>query len=183
MTRDLPGLLRDLRKYLAVEGLMASPVNKGILPMFITNANDLYKELMLKCQSLGENDILPDSSNVTKSSVIKSKLEFDERVREWLDRAERAAANSGSETESDSDQTESQFVNSSRSRPSYRSQKVKESLVKQTFARELQYEHSRQNEIMQEVLRKAERARDEAERALKSARLDKTRCLKAREGL
>ena len=72
MTRDLPGLLRDLkREYLAVEGLMASPVNKGILPMFITNANDLYKELMLKCQSLGENDILPDSSNVTKSSVIK----------------------------------------------------------------------------------------------------------------
>ena len=181
MTRDLPGLLRDLkREYLVVEGLMASPVNKGILPMFITYANDLYKEVMLKCQSLGENDILPDSSNVTKSSVIKSKLEFDERVREWLDRAERAAANSGSETESDSDQTESQSEidcrlssHSSRSRPSYssvRSQKVKESLVKlrmATFARELQYEHSRQNEIMQEVLRKAERARDEAERALK----------------
>ena len=181
MTRDLPGLLRDLkREYLAVEGLMASPINKGILPMFITNANDLYKEVMLKCQSLGENDILPDSSNVTKSSVIKSKLEFDERVREWLDRAERAAANSGSETESDSDQTESQSEidcrlssHSSRSRPSYssvRSQKVKESLVKlrmATFARELQYEHSRQNEIMQEALRKAERARDEAERALK----------------
>ena len=62
---------------------------------------------------------------------------------------------------------------SSRSRPSYysvRSQKVNESLVKlkmATFARELQYEHSRQNEIMQEALRKAERARDEAERALK----------------
>ena len=181
MTRDLPGLLRDLkREYLAVEGLMASPVNKGILPMFITNANDLYKELMLKCQSLGENDILPDSSNVTKSSVIKFKLEFDERVREWLDRAGRAAANSGSEMESDSDQTESQLEidcrlssHSSRSRPSYssvRSQKVKESLVKlrmATFARELQYELSRQNEIMQEALRKAERARDEAERALK----------------
>ena len=101
-------------------------------------------------------------------------------MREWLDRAERAAANSGSETESDSDQTESQSEidcrlssHSCRSRSSYssvRSQKVKESLVKlrmATFARELQYEHSRQNEIMQEALRKAERARDEAERALK----------------
>ena len=110
MARDLSGLLRDLkREYLAVEELMASPVNKGILPMFITNANDLYKEVMLKCQSLGEYDILPNSSNVNKSSVIKSKLEFDERVREWLDRAERAAASSGSETESDSNQTESQL--------------------------------------------------------------------------
>ena len=35
-----------------------------------------------------------------------------------------------------------------------------------TFARELQCDHSRQNEIRQEALRKAERARDEAERAV-----------------
>ena len=92
---------------------------------------------MLKCQSLGENDILPDCSNVTKSSVIKSKLDFDERVKEWLDRAERAAASSDSESESNSDRTESQSEIdcrlcscSGRSRcssSSVRSQKVKES--------------------------------------------------------
>ena len=109
MARGLPDLLRDLEKeFLAVEGLMASFVKRGILPMFITKANDLYEEVMLKCQSLGENDILPECNNVTKSSIIKSKLDFDERVKEWLDRAERAAASSDSESESNSDRTESQ---------------------------------------------------------------------------
>ena len=56
----------------------------------------------------GGNDILPDCNNVTKSSVIKSKLDFDERVKEWLDRAERAAASSDSESQSNSDRTKSQ---------------------------------------------------------------------------
>ena len=101
MARCLPDLLKELEKeYLAVEGLMASFVNKGILPMFITKANDLYEKMMLKCQSLGENDILLDCNNVTKSSVIKCELDFDERVKEWLDRAERAADSSDSESES-----------------------------------------------------------------------------------
>ena len=46
MARGLPDLLKDLEKeYLAVEVLMASFVNKGILPMFITKANDLYEEV------------------------------------------------------------------------------------------------------------------------------------------
>ena len=174
-------MLKDLKKeYLAVERLMASFVNKGILPMFITKANDLYKEVMLKCQSLGENNILSDCNNVTKSSVIMSKLDFDERVKELLDRAERAGVMSDSESESNSDRTESQSEIdcrlcscSGRSRcssSSVRSQKVKESRVKlkmATFTIELQYEQSRQNEIMQEALRKAERAHDETETALK----------------
>ena len=101
-------------------------------------------------------------------------------MKEWLDRAERAAAISGSESESDSDRTESQSEidcrlsscsgHSRYSSSSVRSQKVKESRVKlrlATSARELQYEHCLQNEIMQEGHRKAKRARDEAERALK----------------
>ena len=48
MARGLPDLLKDLEKeYLAVEGLMASFVKKSILPMFVTNANVLYKEVIL----------------------------------------------------------------------------------------------------------------------------------------
>ena len=120
---------------------------------------------MLKCQSLRENEILPNCYNVIKSSVIKAKLDFDERVKEWLDRAEQAAASFSSLSESESDQTESRSeidccLSSCIGCPLYssssaRSQKVNESRVKfrtVTFARKLQYEHSRQNKITQEAL-------------------------------
>ena len=143
--------------------------------MFNTKANDLHKKVIV-----GENDILPDCNSVTKSCIIKAKFNFDERVKEWLDLAEQAAASSGTESESDSNRTESHSEIDCRisscsghsrfSSSGVRSQKVKESRVKlrmATLARELQYEHFWPNEIMQEALQKAERARYEAERALK----------------
>ena len=146
---------------------------------------------MLECQSLGKNDVLPDSENVTKSSVIKDKLGFEERVREWRMSAEYAEPSSTSGAESTSvsvlesdwegDKVEidcrTSTCSSVRSHQSFSnvlSQKVKESRVKlrmATFARELQYEQSQQIEIMQEVLRKAlakaETARAEADMELK----------------
>ena len=51
---------------------------------------------------LGENDVLPDSDNATKTSVIKDKLGFKERVREWRMSAVYAESSSISGAESTS---------------------------------------------------------------------------------
>ena len=43
------------------------------------------KKVMLDCQSLGENDVLPDGDTVTKPSVIKEKTSlWREYVRDAL---------------------------------------------------------------------------------------------------
>ena len=117
---------------------------------------------MLECQLLGENDVLPDSENITKSSVIKDKVGFEERVREWRMSAEYAELSStsgaestsvsvlesdrkGNKVEIDCRTSTCSSVRSHRSSSSVLSQKVKESRVKlrmATFARELQYEQS-----------------------------------------
>ena len=188
MAQNLAGLLKLLEgEYLVAEGLMVSFANRKILLKCVAKIDKLYEKIMLECQSLGENDVLPDSDNVTKSSAIKNKLGFEERVREWRMSAEYAESSSTSGAEStfvsvlesdrEGDKVEidcrtstCSSVRSHRSSSSVLSQKVKESRVKlrmATFAKELQYEQSQQTEIMQRALAKAEAARLEADMELK----------------
>ena len=176
MAQNLAGLLKLLEgEYLVAEGLMVSFANRKIFLKCVAKVDNLYEKIMLECQSLGENDVLPDSDNVTKSSVIKDKVGFEERVRERLMSAEYAESSSTSGAEStsvsllESDREGDKVkidcrtstcssLRSHRSFSSVLSQRVKESRVKlrlATFARELQYEQSQQTEIMQEALRKA----------------------------
>ena len=192
MVENLAELLKSFEgEYLVAKGLMVSFANRKIPLKCIAKIDNLYEKIMLECQSLVENDVLSDSDSVTKSSVIKDKLNFEERVREWRMSAEYtesistsgAEATSVSVLESDreGDQVEidcrtstCSSVRSHRSSSSVLSQKVKESRAKlrmATFARELQYEQSQQTEIMQEAfckaLAKAETARAEADMKLK----------------
>ena len=103
MAQNLAELLKSLDgEYLVAEGLMVSFANCKILLKCIAKIDNLYEKIMLECQSLGENDVFPDSDNVTKSSVIKDKLGFEERVREWRMSAEytESSCTSGAESTS-----------------------------------------------------------------------------------
>ena len=100
MAQNLAELLKLLEgEYLVAEGLMVSFANRKILLKFVAKIDNLYEKIMLECQSLGENDVLPDSDNITKSSVIKDKVGFAERVREWRMSAEYAESSSTSGAE------------------------------------------------------------------------------------
>ena len=62
MAQNLAGLLELLEgEYLVAEGLMVSFANRKILLKCVAKIDNLYEKIMLECQSLGENDVLPDS--------------------------------------------------------------------------------------------------------------------------
>ena len=77
IARNIAELLESLEgKYFVAEGLTVSFANRNILPKGIAKINHSYEKLMLECQSLGENDKLPDYNDATKSRVIKAKRWF-----------------------------------------------------------------------------------------------------------
>ena len=76
--------LRTLEnKYLIADGLMVSAQNKSILEGMLPSVEIDFDALMTECVMLADGDALP-GTDATKSSVMISKLEFDSRVRDWL---------------------------------------------------------------------------------------------------
>ena len=70
-------------KYLIADGLMVSAQNKSILEGMLPSVEIDFDALMTECVMLADGDALP-GTDATKSSVMISKLEFDSRVRDWL---------------------------------------------------------------------------------------------------
>ena len=70
-------------KYLIADGLMVSAQNKSILEGMLPSVEIDFDALMTECVMLADGDALP-GTDATKGSVMISKLEFDSRVRDWL---------------------------------------------------------------------------------------------------
>ena len=169
--------------YLIAEGLMASASNKVILEKVVTKINSLHDELMSKCLPLGESDVLPDSTK-TNLSVKNDKVEFDGRVRAWIESAETLASDSERHSEKFNFQREDDCRSNAstcrssrthRSGSSVVSQKLKESVVKlrlATFAREMQYEQSRQAALAEKTLNQLNARQEEAEKDFKLAQAE-----------
>ena len=175
--RNIDELLKALEaKYLLAEGLMVSTANKKILLGVLNELKLLYDELMLKCLPLREGDYLPNTKT-TKLSVVNDKSEFNARVNEWIDSAESCSSvrsnlerNDRLKIDKDSESQSTCTSRSRRSSSSATSQKIRESLVKlrlATYAREMQYKRSRQEELAEKTLQERERVLQEAEREFK----------------
>ena len=78
-------------KYLIADGLMLRVENECIVRNLVTDINSDFDNLMAKCVELADSAVLPGTV-VEKISVKKAKLEFDVRVKDWLDDIELTKA-------------------------------------------------------------------------------------------
>ena len=63
---------------------MLSAKNSHIVcDVVLPEIDEMFNFLMLKCNALSEFDHFP-GTNIKKSTVRRSKLEFDDRVEDWL---------------------------------------------------------------------------------------------------
>ena len=173
-------------KYLIADGLMLRVENECIVRNLVTDINSDFDNLMAKCVELVDSAVLPGTV-VEKISVKKAKLEFDVRVKDWLDDIELTKARGDIQPEAQPVLPKASFVlgdtGSTGSRRTGRSSgssvafKRKEGLVKMKLARyakekeieKLRMTDAAERELLeadkhlQSVTRQAEAVKREAE--------------------